>query len=387
MKTFPTIYKRTSTGAIQQWTIIANGGQYHTEEGVVNGTISVNSPHTCQAKNIGRANESTAEEQAETEAKSKWDKKLKTGYALSIGAIDDVAFQKPMKGYKWKEYADKVKFPVDIQDKLNGIRCQNEADEARSTGGEIFYTIPHIRNELAPLFKEYPNLFLDGEAFNFTLKKHLNRLTELVSVVIKEKDLTPELLAESKKIVQLHVFDAYGFDNITENTPWRERHAALKKLLSKFNLNHVFLLDYTTVNSLPELLKKLEENRLAGGEGLMVRWGECPRKNGKSKYMLKMKHFEDDEFKISDIEEGNGNWAGCAKAIICELPSPNQRGDTTFRSNIEGDEAWLRQLLKDKDTLKGEMATVEYQQLSEYGIPQLPFVRAIRNYESSTKKK
>lgn len=381
MKKFPTIFKRTSKGAIQQWTIIAENGAYHTEEGIVNGKISINSPHACERKNVGKSNETTAQQQAEIEAESKWDKKLKTGYALSINEIDNVAFQKPMKGYKWKEYADKVVFPVYVQDKLNGIRCQNEADAARSTGGEIFHTIPHIREALRPIFEAYPNIFIDGEAFNFKLRQHLNRLVELVSVVYQPKDLTEELLAESKEIVQFHVFDAYGFEDITAETPWIERHAALKKLLNKFSPKYICLLDYEVVHDVKDLMARLAANRLVGGEGLMVRWGDCPRKNGKSKFLLKLKHKEDMEFEIVDMEEGNANWADCVKAVILKLPKVNQRGETTFRSNIEGDEAWLRQLLKDKDKLKGEMATVEYQHLSEYGVPQLPFVKAIRNYE------
>ena len=53
----------------------------------------------------------------------------------------------------------------------------------------------------------------------------------------------------------------------------------------------------------------------------------------------------------------------------------------TFASNIEGDRKWLKTLLERKDEFIGEEATVEYQRLSEYGVPQIPFVRAIRNYE------
>lgn len=185
MKQFPTIYKRTSGGKIQLWTVIAEDDSYHTEEGVQGSTISINKPHNCEAKNIGKANETTGAEQAIVEAQAKWDKKLKSGYAKDIEDIYSVAFKKPMKGYKWREQAKKAKPPFDVQDKLNGVRYQAEEDASRSTGGEIFFTTPHIREELAPMFVDYPELFLDGEAFNFELRSHLNRLTELVSVCYK----------------------------------------------------------------------------------------------------------------------------------------------------------------------------------------------------------
>jgi hypothetical protein len=238
------------------------------------------------------------------------------------------------------------------------------------------------------MFKDYPELFLDGEGYNkqWGYAKQLNRLTELLNVTKKEKDLTPELLEDSRKHVEFWVFDAFGFDGITEKTPWRQRHAALKKLLKKYDLKYVHLLDYETVNSVKELFEKLEENRLAGGEGLMVRWGDCPRKEGKSTMMLKLKHYDDEEFFIVDFEEGNGAYAGCVKAVILKLNEPSIRGDTTFRSNIEGDIEWLRELWINKNKYIGEPATTEYQHYSEYGIPQLPYVLAIRNYEKTKKK-
>jgi len=384
-KTFPTIYKRTSKGQIQQWAIIVIKDEYHTEEGIVDGKISVNKPTKCLPKNIGKSNETTGNAQALLEAESKWDKKLKSGYAKSISEIDSVTFQKAMKGDKWIERAEEVVFPVIVQDKLNGVRAQNDKDATKSTGGEIFHTIPHIRKALEPIFKKYPNIFLDSEAYNESLRKNLNRLIHLVSVVYQPKDLTPELLAESEKTVQLHLFDAFGFEGITKETPYIQRHAALKKLLEEFKPKYCYLVEYEVVPNIKVLLEKLELTRINGREGQMVRWGDCPYKNGRSKYMVKMKNFEDEEFEILDMEEGNGNWAGCVKTVICKLNKISPRGDTTFRSNIEGDEAWLRELLINKNKYIGEPATIEFQGYSEYLIPQIPYVRVIRNYESTKK--
>jgi len=388
MLRLPVLFKRTSKGQIQTWQITAHDdGTYRTEEGIKGGTITTSAPHTCEPKNTTRANATTAAQQAVIEAQAKWDKKLKTGYTQDEAEVDNVAFKRPMKGYKWREQAKNAKPPFDLQDKLNGVRYQAEVDASRSTGGEVFHTTPHIRQALAPLFEAYPTLFLDGEGYNreWGYAKQLNRLTELLNVTIKPKDLTPELLADSEKHVTFWVFDAYGFEGITKNTPWRERYAALKKLIEKCAPAYVHLLEYTTVHSVAELLEALEANRIAGGEGLIVRWGDCPRKEGKSTMMLKLKHKDDEEFEVVDVKEGNGSWAGCAKIIVLKLNAPSPRGDTTFDSNIVGDEEWLRGLYQNKDKVIGEMATTEYQHYSEYLIPQLPFVLAIRNYEKSKK--
>jgi len=385
-ETLATLYKRNSNGKLQQWRIYTKGNSYFVEEGVVGGKLTTSAAHTCEAKNTGKANATTAAEQAIKEAKAKWDKKQTLGYTADIKAVDKVAFKKPMKGDKFVDREDEVEYPVYVQDKLNGIRCQNTAVGALSTGGKLFHTIPHIRAALSPIFAEHPEAFIDGEAHNHELRERLNRLVEIVSVVYQPKDITPEMRAESEELVKFYVFDGYGFNGITTETPWIERYAAVKTLIEdiqkKYKVGrHLVMHPYVVAKSKAEITKLMEANKAAKGEGLMIRWGKCEFKHGRSKQMLKLKHEDDDEFEVVAIEEGNGDWVGCAKRIVLKLHDPTPTGETAFASNIEGDREWLRELYERREEFIGEMATVEYQQLSEYGVPQIPFVRAIRNYE------
>lgn len=376
----PELFKRSSTGKVQTWAIHTDGNKFYTVEGVVGGKLTTSKPTVCKGKNLGKANETTPAEQAELEAEAKWKKKQKKGYTPDIKKIDSVSFKAPMKGDKYFERREEVQFPAIVQDKLNGVRGQNEAERAYSTGGETFRTVPHIRDALAPIYKAYPNAFLDGEWWNFKLRTHLNRLVELVSVALEP---TPEILAESAKIVELHLFDGFGFDGITPETPFIQRHAALKKLLARFAPKGVFLVDYQMVANEAEFFKLMEDNKKRKGEGLMLRWGDCPYKHGRSKYLLKCKHWEDSEFELVDIEEGKGNWAGYAKRMILKLPKPSKRGETTVKSNILGNRAYLKKLLDNRKNLIGQQVTCRYQGWSEYGVPQLPWVIVVRNYEKS----
>lgn len=377
------LYKRTSTGKIQEWTMNVEGDQFWTTMGQVGGKLRDAKPTTAKPKNAGNSNATTGEEQAMLEAQAKWKKKSESGYTIDINEIDNVSFRKPMKGELYRNFADKVVFPVVVQDKLNGVRAQSEKPRTYSTGGKTFHTVPHIREDLRHLFEDHPNALIDGEFFNFELRQHLNRLIKLVSVIIQPKHLTPELLADSKEIVQLHVFDGYGFDGITKETPYIERHAAVKELFTRYNLEYTHLLPYGMAVDDADLSARMVTNFGIGGEGLIVRYGDCPHKDGKSQFMLKLKHADDDEFEIVDIQEGKGNWAGCAKRIIIKLhtPATNATKDETCASNIMGGMEYLRDLLQNKEKHIGKMATVQYQHFSEYGIPQLPFVAAIRDYE------
>ena len=383
MKKFPTLYKRTSTGKIQQWTITSDGNAYTVTEGMENGKLTTTAPHTCEGKNPGKKNATTAEEQAEKEAQAKWEKQQRRGYTRSKDTVDETEFEKPQKGYKYSERKDEMTYPVDIQDKLNGVNFRVRAKGILSTGCELFHTVPHIVESFKPIFKKYPKATFVGEGFN-PEATFLSKLTELMNVNIQPKDLTPELLEQSEKIAQAWIFDGYDFEGITKKTPWRERLAACAKVLK--GLKYVTVTDYEEIENEAALMKALAKNKARKGEGLMIRWGNYPVKCGKSKYLLKLKHMEDAEFNLVALEEGNGDWAGHAKRAILQLPKPTVDGNgktvTTFASNIKGDMPFLRKLWLNKDKVIGKPATTSYQCLSEYGIPQIPWIEAIRDYET-----
>jgi predicted DNA-binding WGR domain protein len=133
----PTLYKKTSTGAIQFWTIEAKGNEIITTYG----QVGTESPQTTidivkEGKNAGQSNATSANEQAEREAKSSWTKKLKKGYVDSIAAAEagerDAIIEggiDPMLAHKYStngvltKDAKKIKFPALGQPKMDGIRC------------------------------------------------------------------------------------------------------------------------------------------------------------------------------------------------------------------------------------------------------------------------
>ena len=90
-KTFKTLYKKTSTGAIQQWSIkatnINNIACIVSNYGQVGGKIQESIEQVLQGKNEGKANETTAYEQAISQAESTWKKQLKKGYVDNIEDI------------------------------------------------------------------------------------------------------------------------------------------------------------------------------------------------------------------------------------------------------------------------------------------------------------
>ena len=158
-----TLVKRRSDGGIQEWSIEVVDNAFRVTSGKQGGKQKVNEWTYCNGKNKGRSNETTDEEQAQAEAKAKWDKKLAGEYALSGDTVDSLGCVKPMLAKDWNDYGDKVEFPVYAQPKLDGIRCIATKDGLKTRTGKDIVAVPHIFESLQEFFDEHPDVVLDGE--------------------------------------------------------------------------------------------------------------------------------------------------------------------------------------------------------------------------------
>lgn len=113
----PTLYKLDNNGTVRQWRVWVEDDEYFVEHGVLNGSLQETST-IAEAKNIGRANETTAEEQAELEAKSLWTKqKDRKGYSEDISPKKKFS---PMLAQRYDQHPKKIFFPAYVQCKLDG---------------------------------------------------------------------------------------------------------------------------------------------------------------------------------------------------------------------------------------------------------------------------
>lgn len=380
MKQFPILYSRTVTGAIQTWFAETEGGKYRTINGQEPGQKTISEWSICFCKNEGKANETTAEEQAEKEVQSLYKKKLKTGYFEKIEDIDNFQYIQPMLAKKFTDYQDDISYPVAIEPKLNGVCCIREKRGGFSRKGEKFFCIEHILKETEFLFQQFPGLVLHGELFNFEYKNLLNRITSLVSVNRKEKDVSEIDREESKRIIKLYVYDGYGANGVDEETPFKDRKKMLKSILQ--GLNTVKVLDYCLAHSLSDVEAALKKTRERKEEGIMIKLLHGKYEHKRSKSILKLKNFIDEEFEIVGFVEGTGNWTGCVKKVTCRLKVKTLDGRDTFESNIRGTMQELATLLKEQSKHVGKLATVTYQEKSEYGVPLIAYTSLpFRDYE------
>src|SRR5581483_5306976 len=118
----PTLYSRRSDGKIQIWEKEVDGDKHRSHSGIIDGEIVTSEWTVCYARNIGRTNATTAEQQALSEAKSEWQKKIDKGYRQDINDVDSASFFEPMLAKNWQDYMNQVIYPVYVQPKLDGLR-------------------------------------------------------------------------------------------------------------------------------------------------------------------------------------------------------------------------------------------------------------------------
>ena len=358
----PTIYKKTKTGKIQEWTIEVKGNQYRTISGQTDGEKITNEWTDCDVKNAGRANATTANEQALKEAEAKRKKKLESGYFESIKDINKVQYFEPMLAQKYEDHD--INYPVLSQPKLDGIRCIVTQDGMFSRNGKKIISAPHIRENLEKFFKDYPNAILDGELYCDKFANDFNKICSLV----KRTKPTDEELEESADHIQYWVYDAPRIGILDQSDSFYKRYELVSDALTKRKYNSIVVVTTLKVGSEKELTQAYEMYIDQGYEGQMVRLDRT-YENKRSKHLLKRKEFMDEEFEIKQVVEGEGNRKGTAGYMVFQ----NKHG-RSFKSNIKGNFDYLSQLLKDKDKLVGKQATIKFFNYTPDQIPRFPFV-------------
>ena len=379
----PTLYKRTATGATQTWEIEVQDDKYRSTSGQIDGIKTTNKWTSCKGKNAGKANATTDAEQALKEAHAKHQKKLERDYNLSIDEIDEKQFYDPMLAQDFKnknrnkDVYDSLqsKTKVFSQPKLDGIRCIATKDGLFTRNGKEITAVPHIRMELGTFFAKYPDAVLDGELYNHAYKDDFNKIVHLV----RKQNLTKEHLAESKQMIQYHVYDIPKIETLDEQSLYSDRISMMKARLVGYYVrkasNSVVIVPTDTVEDEKHLDKLYSDYTLAGYEGQMIRI-DGPYENKRSAKLLKRKDFIDEEYTILGYDEGNGNRTGTIRNFLFK----NKNGKE-FTSNIKGTFEYLTELLHKAEGLIGKKATVKYFNLTPDGVPRFPIVIAIRDYE------
>lgn len=358
----PTLYRRDSKGRIREWTITTGDGGFAVQHGLQGGKLVFQGTN-CEPKNVGKANETTVQEQAELEAAAKHQYQIeREDYHEDV---DQAGLQfRPMLAEDYLKVPQHVDFTRTIaQPKLDGLRLTYGQRGPHSDGLEflsrkgINYALPHLTeacNELYELINEIlvdQQLWcqmLDGEIYfhGWTLQKILSTARRL-------QDDTAQL-------------EFYLFDLCIDDMIFSDRHDLLEYALDQVAPHYPQLKLVLNQPCDSELQAKQWQEQFMrhGFEGVMLRHHDSDYAVAqRSSDLFKFKQFMDAECRILAVwPDSNGN-----AVLTCSfLETGKEFGCTPKRTHEE------RKAMLTDQSLIGQWITVKYQELSPDGVPLFP---------------
>ena len=377
---FDTLYKKDSNGSVRTWEISVeriDDDMYHIKSrSGVEGSENMVEPEP-QYVTEGRQNRTIAQ-QAQSEAQSKWLRKIDEGYKLTrASAITEINIL-PMLAQKFSKSARHIEYPAAGQRKFDGVRCLSMSAEGFPSNivlltrkNKEFAGMNQLRSEIA-LLNLPPSIVLDGELYSDTLT--FQRVVGLVRK--KPENLSDQDLADLDQ-VSYRIYDLINLSNM--DMTFVARYRLLQSLLRAVPSSQTPRLRITRnvrIRNEEDVTAYLALFEEEGFEGLMVRNLESPYELDKrSKHLQKVKTFIDAEFPIVGYYEATGNDRGTP---IWECEAPNGR---LFRARPMGTLAERRVLWANRDALVGRPLTVRFFEYTDDGVPRFPVGVAIRDYE------
>tara|TARA_R110001592_G_scaffold27124_1_gene100791 strand:- start:3287 stop:4429 length:1143 start_codon:yes stop_codon:yes gene_type:complete len=358
-----TLYGITKNGSTYSWHIYVQDndgiGVINIERGLIDGKKHVTQESILSGKNLGKVNATTPVSQAIFNAESKRNNKLDSGYDYTVegshAKFNDLL--KPMLAQSYDKHKKKLVYPCYTQPKLDGIRClarrRGDVVTLYSRKGKVLDLVPHINEALLSLLED--GQCADGELYTYGWD-----FQKIISAIKKTNENTPG--------IQYWIYDLPNMDNRDE--PFHERFSydKVNSIVKASGIDGCLVPVETPIVTSEENLMMFEDRYIKRGfEGSMARNKESKYLFGyRSKDLLKVKRFLDDEYKIIGFTHGTSIELECL-IFVCETPEGE-----TFSVRPVGTHEERKVMYKNGASYIGKLLTVKYQELSNDGVPRFP---------------
>jgi DNA ligase-1 len=245
----------------------------------------------------------------------------------------------PMLANKWEDRHKYISEPFYVQPKIDGVRLLVSNKGGISRTGKLVPGTEHLGKGL--LEGEY----LDGECYD------PNKTFEEITSLFKT----------NPKTLGFYIFDY--FDLNRPNLTFKER-------IERVNVTTKL------VQNKGDLMNIHKEFIKDGYEGTMIREPSSIYEIGKrSNYLLKLKDFKTDEYKVVGVKECSGKDVGTP---VWECVTENGQ---VFTVRPDGTQEVRREMFKNSSNYINKLLTVKYQNLTDLGVPRFPVGIAFRDYE------
>lgn len=396
--TIPIIPKYLTGHEVPEGTI----AQIYVETGVISGKITRHIPTYATPKNEGKKNKRNSFEQALVSTRSQYLKKVENGFAPENEFKVDITHKKkydkniryfPMLVRKYNDEKDKLTYPLFVQAKLDGARCviylNKEPNKNTDITNVIMYTrqkkeffgFENIKRDILPVLmsmwdeKNKESVYIDGELY-----KHGLSLQDISGAVRNPNRDN----IDKYKGIKFHIFDIFYPHNLS--IKFKDR---LKCMTENISFCNKSTSESKNIECVPTILIKTEEDqddlyhKLLGMkyEGIILRNMDSlylthPTSNNlniRSKYVLKRKMVYSDEFEVVDFIDGKRGRDKDAILWICKSHLNDKLFNATPKDTTYKDRYALFKDCSIDDNFnnkyKGRMMTIEYEDLSDSGIP------------------
>lgn len=411
----PTLYARNKDGSIQMWKVGTSSNEVIVVFGRVGGSLQSKTT-VCEAKNIGRSNETTAEEQAVLEAQSKWEKQVRLGYKENVEDLEAIDIS-PMLAQDASKKPHAIVYPCHLQHKLDGNRCfvkfVDGVPKFISRGNKVYEPKGNILRELQDLHEETGFDEFDGEFYIHGLP--LQKITSLVkkwrSLEDIEKEIDKDFMADIKRrekaikageetwkdfnkvehlVYEEPVRDSdrysgycsYDLKLMVFDVPdcihrWEDRATNLQEVIDYCEVNHL-----TNVEGVPfkiayneeEVRESIGQYMQDGYEGTIIRNFRGIYEYGqRSADLLKWKTMQDEEGKILSVtkdKNGEGVYTVVDKfGVVTNMKKKGTFADRNYERCLED---------------VGKFCTFKYQQKTVDGKYQFAVMLGLREVDPET---
>lgn len=377
-----TLYALNKDGSFQEWKVFVTGDTISVEFGKLGGKIQTKRT-VAEPKNVGRSNETSAEEQALLEAQSKWEKQVRLGYRETTEELETEEVLSPMLAHDYLKRGRSINYPAFYQPKLDGLRCLVTFDEAgepvfNSRGNKTYPIQGKIVEQMKALRDSTGFNVFDGEIYLHGLS--LQKIVSLAKKWRSEGDIQKEMEKELKKAKKtdpnaemFHPYDGYQSSDLEfhifdipsdkvwysdkEDCRWNDLNIA-----NQFQGDKIFIVEGGVVGTEAEAKDLVAKYMVEGYEGLMLRNFLGRYEFGqRSTDLQKWKEFQTIEAKVLSVTiDKNGEGV-----LNCVLQS-----GVTFRCKMKGSHMYRKydNMLKLVDCF----ITISFQAYTEDGVPQFP---------------
>lgn len=344
-----TLYRK-HVGVIGSWRIWATGDVIHIRHSTVLGGAEVRHTEVVTTNQSGRS----LEQQIELRIKSRIGRMLDRGYKYDIddaqhsSNTNQLGLLRPMLAQP-KARVSSINYKGSVlQKKLDGHRCMITRQDgeiiAYSRQGKPITSIKsHILDYLTQTLPE--GITIDGELYIHGLP-----LQTIASYI---KRLQPET----------NKLNFVAYDLVSKDS-YKDRHAELTDIINPLNHKNILVLPYHDFQSHDDTAELFTRVRGQGFEGLMLRLDNAGYEEGRrSNNLIKIKAFEDDEFKVIGVVASSTGWG------VCKCKTSDGK---IFDVSAPGTHEEKRDVLVNIEKYVGKLLTVQFANYTSDGIPFQP---------------